>query len=147
MIVGCLHAHACGSPLGMDWSTKLAPLHVPVFGGMQNGVSGLCEHPQVRYGCIVATATALFSSMIAIAPSGTTTPITTTATTATTTQQLHLVELVVGLGKVGGKHGDLVLGVHQVGTGAGGLLRLVDHLRASKTSSWVIFPCRWSKWQ
>jgi hypothetical protein len=69
-------------------------------------------------------------------PSGTTTPTTiittTTAPAATTTQQLHLVELNVGLGKVGSEHGDLMLGGHQVSLGASGLLHLVEHFHGLK---------------
>ncbi len=110
----------------MAWSTQLAPLHFVVFGGMHDSVSGLCEHPQARYGCIIATAATIFSFKVAVTPSSTTTPITTTAPTTTTAQQLHLVELVAGLGKVDSEHGDLVLGGHPVGPGASGLLRLVD---------------------
>ncbi len=120
----------------MAWSTQLAPLHLVALGGMLDGVGGPCEHSCMRHGCIVATATALFSSVIAIAPSGTTTPTTTTTTTttpdATTTQQPHLVELDVGLGKVGSEHGDLMLGGHQVGPGASGLPRLVDCFQGLK---------------
>jgi hypothetical protein len=73
MVMGCLHVHACGSPLVTVWSTKLAPLHVVAFSGMLDDVGGLCEHPCARCGCIVATATASFSSTNAVAPSGTTT--------------------------------------------------------------------------
>ncbi len=110
----------------------LTPLHLTVLGGMHDGVGSLCEHPQARYGGILATAIALFSSTIAIALSGTTTPITTTAPTPTTAQQLHLVELVVGLGKGGSEHDNLVLGGHQVGPGAGSLLHLVNHFEGLK---------------
>jgi hypothetical protein len=129
MIVGCLHVHACRIPLGTAWSTQLASLHLVALGGMLDGVGSPCKHPCTRHGCIIATATVLFSSTIAIAPSGITTlTTTTTATTApaTSTQQLHLVELGVGLSKLGSEHGDLVLGGHQIGPGASGLLRLVD---------------------
>jgi hypothetical protein len=72
------------------------------------------------------------SSTIAVAPSGTTAPTTTTAPAATPTQQLHLVELNIVLGKVGSEHGDFKLGGHQVNPGASSLLRPVDQLQGLK---------------
>ncbi len=101
MIVGCVHVHACGGPLGTSQSTQLAPLHVVAFGGMLDGVGGPGEHPFTVL--VVGTTTALFGCMIAVAPSGTAAPTTTTAPAATTasaaatapaaatTRQLHLV--------------------------------------------------------
>ncbi len=95
MIVGCVHAHACGGPLGMAWSTQLAPLHVVAFGGMLDGVGGPSEHPFMVL--VVGTPTARFGCMIAVASFGTaastttTAPAATTAPTADTTRQLHLV--------------------------------------------------------
>ena len=58
MIVGCLHVHACGGPLGMARSTQLVPLQLVALGGMLDGVGVPCEHPFML--CIVATTTALF---------------------------------------------------------------------------------------
>jgi hypothetical protein len=42
------------------------------------------------------------------------------------------VELNIGLGKVGSEHSDLMLGGHQVGPGASGLLHLVEHFQGLK---------------
>jgi hypothetical protein len=126
MIMGCQHIHAYGSHLFTAWSTQLAPLHAVAFDGMLDGAVGLCEHPRARCGCIIAITTAPFNSLIAIAPTSTTTLTTITTPTTTIAQQLDLVELDVGLGKVGSEHGDLVLGGHQVGLGASSLLCFVD---------------------
>jgi hypothetical protein len=130
MIVGCLHLHACGGPLGMAQSTQLAPLQLIALGGMLDDVGGSCKQPFTLF--IVGTTTALFGSTIAVAPPSTTAPTNTTAPTTTTTQQLHLVELKVGLGKVGSKHGDYKLGGHQISPGASGLLGPVDQLQGLK---------------
>ncbi len=108
----------------MVWSTQLAPLHLVALGGMLDDVGGPCKHPCVRHGCIVATGPTLFSFTFAVAPSGATTP---TTSTANTTQRIHLVELNVGLGKVGSE-----LGGHQVGPDASSLLRPVDQLQGLK---------------
>jgi hypothetical protein len=67
MIVGCLYVHACGGPLGMAWTTQLAPLQLVALGGMLDGVYGPCKHPFIL--CIVATATALFSFTPPLPPS------------------------------------------------------------------------------
>ncbi len=95
MVVECMHVHACGGPLGTARSTQLAPLHVVAFGGMLNDVGGPGEHPITVL--VICTATAIFGCMIAIAPSGTAAPTTTTtpaiktAPSTATIQRLHFV--------------------------------------------------------
>ncbi len=90
-----------GVPLEWPGPHNLHQLHVVAFDGMLDGAGGPCEHPLMVF--IIGTATALSGSMVAVAPFGTATPTTpttpaaTTAPAATTTQQLHLVELDVGI--------------------------------------------------
>ncbi len=52
MIVGCLHVHACGGPLGTARSTQLAPPNAVAFGGMLDDV-GDCRVKvwQLETGC------------------------------------------------------------------------------------------------